>query len=81
MSVRVNFMDIYLQGMHERSMQSGTGLACEIQPTDWSTAGEQGKLVFVVSTKAITGTIYFTFDNGEKIQISDHFKISVKNKC
>ena len=50
MSVQANFADIYLRGMRDRSMRSGTELAREIQLTDWSTAGEQGKLVFVVST-------------------------------
>ena len=39
MFVRANFVDIYLQGMRDRSMQSGTELAREIQLTDWSTAG------------------------------------------
>ena len=51
MSVRANFADIYLQGMPDRSMRSGTELARKILLTDRSTAGEQGKLVFVVSTK------------------------------
>ena len=32
-------MDIYLQGMRDRSMRSGTELAREIQLTDWSMAG------------------------------------------
>ena len=50
MSVWANFVDIYLRGMRDRSMRSGTELVGEIQLTDWSTAGEQGKLVFVVST-------------------------------
>ena len=50
LSVRVNFVDIYLRGMRDRSMGSGTELAWEIQRTDWSTAGEQGKLVFVACT-------------------------------
>ena len=50
MCVQANFSDIYLRGMRDRSMRSGTELAREIQLTDWSTAGEQGKLVFVVST-------------------------------
>ena len=50
MSVLANFADIYLWRMRDRSMQSRTELAGEIQVTDWSTAGEQGKLVFVVST-------------------------------
>ena len=50
MSVRANFADIYLRGMHDGSMRNGTELAQEIQLTDWSTAGEQSKLVFVVST-------------------------------
>ena len=39
MFVRANFVDIYLQGMRDRSMRSGTELAREIHPTDWSTAG------------------------------------------
>ena len=32
-------MDIYLQGMHDRSTRSGTELAREIQLIDWSRAG------------------------------------------
>ena len=32
-------MDIYLQGMRDRSMRSGTKLAQEIKLTDWSMAG------------------------------------------
>ena len=39
MFVRANFVDIYLQGMHDRSMRSGTELAREIKLTDWSMAG------------------------------------------
>ena len=49
MFMRANFADIYLRGMRDRSMRSGTELAREILPTDWSTAAEQRKLVFVVS--------------------------------
>ena len=41
MSVRANFADIYLQGLRDRSMRSGTELAREIQLTVWSTAGNQ----------------------------------------
>ena len=41
MFVRVNFVDIYLQGMRDRSMQSGTELGREIKLTDWSMAGNQ----------------------------------------
>ena len=83
MSVWANFADIYLRGMRDRSMRSGTELAREIQLTDWSTAGEQGY-------HAITGAIDFTFHNGKKssldcpnctsIQVF-YFKISVKKKC
>ena len=36
--------------MRNRSMRGGTELTRGIQLTDWSPAGEQGKLVFVVST-------------------------------
>ena len=39
MFVRANFVDIHLQGMRDRSMRSGTELAREIKPTDWSMAG------------------------------------------
>ena len=46
MSVWANFADINSQGMRDRSMRSATELAREIQLTDWSTAGEQEKLVF-----------------------------------
>ena len=67
MCVQANFADIYLRGMRDRSMRSGTELAREIQLTDWSTAREQGKLVFVVSTTPSLGAIYFTFHNGKKI--------------
>ena len=49
-SVWANLADIYLRGMRDRRMRSGTELAREIQLTDWSTAAEQGKLVFLVST-------------------------------
>ena len=39
MSVRVNFADICLQGMCDRSMRSGTELAREMQLTYWPAAG------------------------------------------
>ena len=39
MFVRANFVDIYLQGMRDRSMPSGTELAREIKLTDWSMVG------------------------------------------
>ena len=39
MFVRANFVDIYSQEMHDRSMRSGTELARDIKLTDWSMAG------------------------------------------
>ena len=39
MFVVANFVDIYLQGMRDRSMRSGTELAREIKLTGWSMAG------------------------------------------
>ena len=39
MFVRANFVDIYSQGMRDRSMRSGTELSREIKLTDWSMAG------------------------------------------
>ena len=89
MSVRANFADIYSRGMRDRSMRSGTELAREIQLTDWSTAGEQGKTGLCGFDHAITGAMYFTFHNGKKwsldrpsyasIQVFQ-FKIFVKKK-
>ena len=38
MFVRANFVDIYLQGMRDRSMQRETDLAQEIKLTNWSMA-------------------------------------------
>ena len=38
MFVRANFVDIYLQGMRDRSLRSGTELAREIKLADWSMA-------------------------------------------
>ena len=35
MSVRANFADIYLRGMHDRSMRSGREFAQEIHLTAW----------------------------------------------
>ena len=51
MCVQANFADIYLRGMRDRSMRSGRELAREIQLTDWSTAGEEGKLLFAAVRK------------------------------
>ena len=39
MFVRANSVDIYLQGMRDRGMRSGTELSREIKLTDWSMAG------------------------------------------
>ena len=66
MCVQANFADIYLRGMRDRSMPSGTELAPEIQLTDWSTAGEQGKLVFVVSTTPSLAQFISLFTTGKK---------------
>ena len=78
MSVRANFADIYLRGMRDRSMRSGTELAREIHLTDWSTAGEQGKLVFVVSTKPSLAQFISLFTTGKNrlsiVQITHQFK-------
>ena len=60
-------------------MRSGTELAREIQLTDWSTAGEQGKLVLLISTKPSLAQ-YISLFTTEKnrlsiIQITHQFKI------
>ena len=65
MSVPANFVDIYLRGMRDRSMRSGTELAREIKPTDWSTAAEQGKLVFVVSITQSLAQFISLFTTGK----------------
>ena len=76
--VWANFADIYLRGMRDRSMRSGTELAREIQLTDWSTAGEQGKLVFVVSTTPSLAQFISLFTTGKNrlsiVQITHEFK-------
>ena len=66
MCVQANFADTYLRGMRDRIMRSGTELAQEIQLTDWSTAGEQGKLVFVVSTTPSLARFISLFPTGKK---------------
>ena len=48
MSVWVNFADIYLRGMCDRSMRSGKELVQEIQLTDWSTANNLSNRSFGV---------------------------------
>ena len=88
--VRVaNFANIYLRGMRDRSMRSETELARDIQLTDWSTAGEQGKLVFVVWTTPSLSQFTSLFTTGKKSSLDRpsytsiqvfHFKISVKKK-
>ena len=78
MSVWVNVVDIYLRGMRDRSMQSRTELAWEFKPTDWSTAAEQGKLVFVVSIMQSLAQFISLFTTGKNrlliIQIAHQFK-------
>ena len=79
----------YLGGMRDRSMRSGTELAREIQITDWSTAGEQGKLVFVVTTTPSLSQFISLFTTGKKSSLDRpsyasievfHFMICVKKK-
>ena len=64
MSVRANFAGIYLQGMRDVSMRGGT-------------AGEQGKLVFVVSTKPSLAQFISLFTTGKNrlsiVQITHQF--------
>ena len=78
MSVWANFTDIYLRGMRDRSMRSKTELARKIQLTDWSTAGEQGKLVFVVSTTHSLSQFISLFTTGKNrlsvVQVTHQFK-------
>ena len=75
--------------MRDRSMQSGTELVREIKSTDWSTAAEQGKLVFVVSITQSLVQFISLFTTGKKSSLDRpnytsiqvfHFKISVKKK-
>ena len=84
--VRVGEFRGYLfTGMRDRSMRSGTELAREIQLTDWSTAGEEGKFrprhhwrnLFHFSQREKKSS--FDRLNCRSIQVF-HFKISVKKK-
>ena len=69
-------------------MRSGMELAREVQLTDWSVAGIQGKLVFVVSTASSLSQLNAIFTTGKivfrssKLHINSifHFEISVKKK-
>ena len=78
MSVRANFADIYLRGMRDRSMRSGTELAREIQLTDWSTAGERGKVFFLVSITPSLAQCISLFTTGKNrlwiFQVTHQFK-------
>ena len=87
--MRAHFTDIYLRGMRDRSMRSGTELAREIQPTDWSTAAEQGKLFLLVSiTPSLAQFIsLFTTEKKSSLDRSSctsnqvfHLKICVNKK-
>ena len=89
MSVRTNFADIHSRGIRDRSMRSGTELAREIHPTDWSTAAEQGKLVFLVSITPSLSQFISLFTTGKKSSLDRpshtsiqvfHFKICAKKK-
>ena len=89
MSVWANFADIYSRGMRDRSMRSGTELPWEVQLTDLSTAGEQGKLVFVVSTTPPLSQFISLLTTGKKSSLDRpsytsiqvfHLKICVKKK-
>ena len=42
-------------------MRSGTEFVREIQLIDWSTAGEQGKLVFVLSSLLLKKISFYLF--------------------
>ena len=62
MFVEENSASIYLQGMRDRSMRSGTKFAREIQLTDWSTAGnlsnrssgvQKNRVIFVLVSGVI----------------------------
>ena len=84
MCVQANFADIYLRGMRDRSLRSGTDLAREIRLT-----GFRGFVVFVVSTTPSLAQFISLFTTGKKssfdrlnyrsIQVF-HFKVSVKKK-
>ena len=77
-SMRANFADIYRRGRRDRSMRSGTELVREIPLIDWSIAGEQGKLVFVVSTTPSLAHCISLFTTGKNrlwiVQITHQFK-------
>ena len=64
--------------MRDRSMRGRTELGREIQLTDWSTAGEHGKLVFVVSTNLLLAQFTSLLTTGKNrlsiVQITYQFK-------
>ena len=76
--LKEEFVDTYSKGMRDRSMRSGKELAREIQLTDWSAAGEQDELVFVVSTKPSLAQLISLHIRGKNrlsiVQITYQFK-------
>jgi len=66
-----------LRAIRDRSMLSGTALARQIQLTDWSTALEQGKLVFVVSTEPSLAQLISLFTTGKKSSFDRPSYISI----
>ena len=69
---------IFIYGECVTEVPSGTKLAQEIQLNNWSTTGEQGKLVLVVSTKPSLAQFISLFTTGKNhlslVQITLQFK-------
>ena len=81
--LRVRILRIFIYGeCVTGSMRSGMELAQDIQQTDWSTAREQGKLVFVVSIKPSLAQFVSVLTAGKNclsiVQIMHQLKFSVK---
>ena len=86
-------MDIYLQGMRDRSRQSGTELVREIKLTDWSTAetcltGPLGYkyrvmfvLVHVLSVICTNGNLAFAYNAKDGTEFLYHFTTLALLQC
>ena len=74
-----NFADIYVRGMRDRSMRSGTELAREIQLTDWSTAGNQSNRSSGVQIPRDICTRFGRYLYSHEVQLENKYIFAAKS--
>ena len=81
MFVRANFVNIYLQRMRDRSMQSGTELAQEIKLTDWSMVGNLSNRSSGVQIPRDICTGLKRYLYSEKVQLDNNISDFLFSSC